>query len=267
MRRPLAVFTIVQEEPEFFHRWLDHYCRQVKDPGDIYVLDHVSTTGWTATLKTLQRGRSFNLLQVHNTASFDHAWLADTVSQFQSFLLQSYDAVLFVEVDEIVVLRNAKPLFDRACRLLGGEMAVRCSGYEVVHRPGEAALDPDQRPWLSQRKWWYPSVIYSKTLLARTPLQWGQGFHSVIRGLKEPPARRPELLLLHLHKIDFDIARRKHNRTARRNWSKTDRDRRRGYQNAISDPNELWEWFGKNIDAPNRDAPFVEIPNDIKELV
>ena len=69
-----------------------------------------------------------------HTASFDHEWLRDTVQTFQRFLLQSYECVLFVEVDEFVYSNDGKPVMDFIDIFLASDChAVRCHGFQLVH--------------------------------------------------------------------------------------------------------------------------------------
>jgi len=113
--RDLAVFTIVQDEPEFIHPWVNHYKKHVAEAGDVYVLVHPPTgpdgelmkssemPAWRRAEALLTEHHGVVLIPVHHTCAFDHQWLCDTVGRFQSFLLQSYDWVLFAEADEFVL--------------------------------------------------------------------------------------------------------------------------------------------------------------------
>jgi len=42
-KRDLAVFTIVQDEPEFIHPWINHYKKHVAETRDLYILVHPAT--------------------------------------------------------------------------------------------------------------------------------------------------------------------------------------------------------------------------------
>src|SRR6516164_10454982 len=97
IRRHAAVFTIVQNEPIFLPLWLRYY-REHFHMDDIFVLDHDCTCQ-----TTIYPAQNVNRVPVHNGASFDHSWLLATVTAFQKFLFQSYEQVLFAEVDEIVL--------------------------------------------------------------------------------------------------------------------------------------------------------------------
>ena len=235
--------------------WLDHYSRYF-DPDDLYVIDHGSTDESTAGL-----GGRCRLIPVHRTASFEHRWLRSTVEAFQRFLLQSYETVLFAEVDELVVadprrysgLDHYIDALDRP--------AARCSGFNVVHEPGEPALQFDQ-PLLAQRHYWRASLDYCKRLVSRIPLRWSEGFHREFNAPDDPVD--PELMLIHLHRIDYDACLARHRSTAARNWSEEDIARGDGTQNRIDAPDEFDQWFRA---GPDLDAPRELIPDHIRRLL
>ena len=147
MKRGAAVFTIVQNEPVFLTVWSRYYQRYFSRE-DMFVLDHESTdAGTLAVAQELHR------VPVHRAESFNHRWLRDTVVHFQAFLLQSYEQVLFVEVDEIVAMdprtgeHAGVRLLDQVFGILAGT-GERPSGpvepVEVVSEPGgvKRALHP-----------------------------------------------------------------------------------------------------------------------------
>jgi hypothetical protein len=233
--RARAAFTIVQDEPEFLPLWLAYYGRHFA-PEDLYVLDHDSSDGSTAALE----GRC-NVVAVHRDTSFDHQWLRATVERFQAFLLSSYDTVLFAEVDEFVV---ADPEHhDGLGAYLDGlrEPAACCTGFNVVHYPDQEPPLRLGEPILAQRSWWHRSDLYSKRLVARVPLTWGQGFHDEARFRDIAPD--PSLLLVHLHRADYERCLARHRASAARTWSARDVESGQGYQNRIVDPGEFRHWF------------------------
>ncbi len=170
LKRKAAVFTIIQDEPYFLPKWVAHY-RTLFPARDMYILNHGD--GPVTTNEGI-------VVPVHRTASFDHNWLRDTVQAFQRFLLQSYECVLFVEVDEIVFSNDGKPVMDFIDIFLASDChAVRCHGFEIVHmRDREPALQ-EGVPILCQRGFWSPSRMYSKILLSKRPLKWVIGFHDI----------------------------------------------------------------------------------------
>jgi hypothetical protein len=254
--RKRAAFTIVQNEPLFLPLWLQYYGRYF-DQADLYVLDHNSDDGSTAEV-----GTRCNLLRVHRDKSFDHAWLNATVTAFQTFLLQSYQRVLFAEADEIVVAEPTEydGLDDYIERC--PHPVARCTGFEVVHYPDEEPPLHFDRPVLAQRHYWHASGVYSKPLLSAVPMSWSLGFHEAIAF----PDLRPDpgLFLVHLHRIDYGACAARHRATAARNWNERDIRDRLGMHNRLVEEDEAFKsWFFRGEDNTHR----VRIPERLKMLL
>ncbi len=253
--RARAAFTIVKNEPVMLPIWLDYYGRYF-EPDDLYVLDHDSSDGSTTGLE----GRC-RVVPVHREASFDHRWLRSTVESFQGFLLGSYGTVLFTEVDEFVVAdpRSYDGLDAYIERLEGP--AARCAGFNVVHKPDELPLRFDA-PLLEQRRYWHASQQYSKRLLTRMQLRWSEGFHEEYNAPDDPPD--PALMLVHLHRIDYDTCLARHRAAAARDWSEEDVILGYGAQNRVTEPDEFEQWFRQ---GPDLDAPRELIPEHVRPLL
>ena len=301
--RDLAVFTVVQVEPEFIHPWINHYKKHVADPGDIYVLVHAptrtkeaeskpphATSAWSAAQALMVDHHGVAVMPVHHASAFDHHWLAATVSKFQSFLLQSYRWVLFAECDEFILptpgtRQRAETLLDFVSSL-GPDVtpAIRTTGFEIVRQEDElplpAALYQDGRnvsltaaQMIDGCKFWYRSNRYSKTLLARTPMEWGLGFHEVAAPAQAAAiaaaAPSSRLTLVHLHKVDFDLALTRSRRSRARTWSKVDIERRRGFQNRIDNEIELRLFWREDHDTEQPMLPgrLMEILPGLKKAL
>ena len=257
-RRSRAVFTIVQNEADFLPLWLDYYGRHF-DPADVYVLDHDSADGSTEAI-----GELCTVVPVHREQSFDHVWLKSTVEEFQSFLLGSYDAVLFAEADEFVV---AEPLrHDGLAAYVDGleGPAACCTGYNVVHYPEEekAPLRFDQ-PLLRQRGYWHRSPKYSKRLIGRIPLAWTIGFHFESNAPEVLPD--PSLYLIHLHRVDYDHCLARHRAAVERTWNQDDLEQGLGRESRVVDVDAFREWFfaGDDLEGSEREP----IPERIRALL
>jgi hypothetical protein len=252
--RARAAFTIARNEPVMLPLWLSYYERYF-DPDDLYVLDHDSSDGSTEGLE----GRC-RVVPVHRQTC-DHHWLKSTVELFQAFLLRSYDTVLFADSDEFVLAdpRRYAGLDDYIAKL--ARPAARCAGFNVVHQPDESPLRFDA-PLLAQRQYWHASLTYSKRLLSRIPLRWSYGFHQEYNAPDDPPD--PELLLVHLHRVDHDTTLARHQAAAARDWNEVDIVNGYGMQNRIVDPSEFEEWFYRGADL---DAPPELIPEHIRSLL
>ena len=235
--RKSAIFTIAQNEPVFLPLWTDYYSRYFDD-SDIYILDHLSNDP-----KTIQTASKYNHIRVYNNYSFDHSWLKNTVESFQQFLLKSYNYVLFSETDEIIFPNpDHSKLNLRDYINFTTQSIVSAQGYELVHdRVHEPKINL-QNPILSQRKWIQPSKTYSKTLLANCPLKWTPGFHEIHNDINQNNIVK-DLILLHLHRMDFDLAWEKCEFTTQRNWNPECIKQGAGYQNRISNLSDFEKWF------------------------
>ena len=244
--RRRAVFTIVQNERRFLPLWLRYYRRHF-EADDIYVLDHDSTDGATEGLEG-----SCNVVPVHREHSFDHMWLVGVVEDFQAFLLRSYQMVLFAEADEFVVADPARHAgLAEYVESMPAPVAC-CTGYNVVHYPDEPPLRFDE-PVLRQRAYWHPSPQYSKRLLAKVPLRWNVGFHGEFNA---PMARPdPELLLVHLHRADFESCLERHRAAASRPWPEGDLRWNLGWHQRVVETDEFRDWFfhGEDLECSVRE--------------
>lgn len=244
-----AVFTLVRDEAVFLPIWLRYYSRFF-DASDMHVLDHGSTDGST-------QGGPFVRVPIEHP-KIDVVWFRDKVQAYQHELLRRYDAVLYVDVDEIVApdpswgtLGDYLDVF----RSLGSSIA-RCRGYEMIHvRDSEPSLDLS-RPIMEQRCHWFANRMYSKPALAQVPLQWTPGFHEC-RGLKQEPD--PNLYLIHLHRMDYELCRERHRARAVAAWNERDVKHSWYYQMRVQDEPEFGRWFYKDT-VSSGEVPLVVEP-------
>ncbi|MGW4913692.1 RICIN domain-containing protein [Streptomyces sp. NPDC004270] len=229
-RNTRAVLTLVRDEPEFLPIWLDYYSRFFA-PEDIYVLHHQPPPDFRPTNRFIH-------IPVHQEV-FSCDWQRDLVQQHQHELVDRYDTVLCTDVDEIVA---PDP---RYCDLGAyidqfDDDYVNCTGYEVLHlKDKEPAFDSAAKV-LSQRSTWFPNSLYSKPLLARVPMVWDGGFHwRTDGGTKQDP----HLYLIHLHRMDYEICLKRHQRRSEHLVTQDDIDNCRGYQNRIVAPEDFHIWF------------------------
>jgi hypothetical protein len=260
--KPLAVFTITQNETRFLPVWLNRYTQEVPTE-DIFVLDH-QTTGDAADamIEACQSAGVENILPVVHEQSYDSFWLTLTTRYFQQFLLSSYRAVLFTAVDEIVLPLEGS-LVDYATKMTAGPHVA--TGYEILHfKDEEKAIDWEQ-PLVAQRQRCYQCRQYSKPLISTAPLYWGAGWFAAtnVPAAQEPD---PNLLLLHLHKIDYDECLRSHREKAARTWKPEERNEGVFRHNMVDDAEMLSRWMLANVDDPANYAQPLEIPERLKEF-
>lgn len=223
-----AVMTLVRDEKDFFPVWLDYYSRHFA-PEDIHVLDHGSTDGSTDR-------DGFVRIPVESETT-DNRWMLEQVQGLQSRLLESYDAVLVADVDEIIVpdpdlgeLRDYVTGFS--------EGFVNCLGYEVLHLPEREPPIDFSRPLMPQRSYWFAAEGYDKPALATEPVPYEIGRHSRTDGKLNLD---PDLRLIHLHRVDHDLCLARHRERA--GWFSA-ADRKAGYgahiRVAADDAFERW---------------------------
>jgi hypothetical protein len=298
--RELAIFTIVQDEPEFIHAWVNHYKKHVADPRDLYVLIHLPSrpdgqpmrsdemAAWHRAQALMTHHHLVTAVPVHHSSAFDHRWLSETVAQFQSFLLRSYEWVLFAEADEFVLpmpdpSSSGKTLYD-VVRVLGVNPppAVRATGFEIVQQVGEPPVAPQlyndgtnvnltAADLIHSCQFWYRTDKYSKTVLASVPLRWEVGFHKTDGVAQEIATGAPSkfLALVHLHKADFDLALGRLRRSRARKWSQLDVEHQLGWQNRIDNVAGLRAYWGMDVDTekPLESGRLEPIAHGIKEAL
>ncbi len=229
-RRRAAALTIVHNEPVFLPIWLRFYSHFFA-ADDIYVLDNDTTDGSTD-------GDGFVRVPV-SRGQIDMTWMVETVQEFQRELLERYDVVLFSDVDEIVTpMPEWGSLRDYLDRL--DEEFVNPLGYEVLHlRDREPPLDVS-RPVLDQRGHWFAHDGYDKPVLATVPMTWVEGFHKSADGRHNYD---PDLRLIHLRRMDFDLGYARRQDRAARPWAEADVSREMASDHRALEAADYERWF------------------------
>lgn len=268
-RKDLAAFTIVQNEDVFSRIWVDYYS-QFFDKQNMYVLNHDSTTA--QSLKHLEdfKAEGVNVVDVHNKVSFDHTWLKNTVQKFQSNLLQKYKVVLFAEADEIITINpiNMHPRLDDYIidRFKDGERrCIRCIGFNIQHDPETEDPIDLGKPLLKQRSKWRRTYMFDKPLISNYPINWHIGYHWIEGNTKQPVDKH--LILVHLHKLDYEMCKKKHTEQSKRNWSKKDIRGRVGTHNLMSEGPGFNKWFFSGSTFQKKHNDLVNYPEFIKNVV
>ena len=160
----VAALTIVRDEPFFLPLWHRHYSRAFA-PDDLYCLHHVTTSEQVADPAFAEALSLFRKDRVECVVEplFDPVWLRKVVTDRVGTLLAAgYSAVLFAEVDELLVPANGSLATYVAGFANSGRTAVRCIGWEVHHdMTSEPSLDLS-RPVLAQRGRWHRNAKYDK---------------------------------------------------------------------------------------------------------
>jgi hypothetical protein len=207
--RRRALLTMVHNESVFLPLWLRYYS-QFFAPEDIYVLDNETTDGSTDR-------EGFHRIPVSN-ARVDHTWMVDVAERHQRELLESYELVMVTDVDEIIALAPARGDLGSYLDRFDDEW-VNCLGYELIHmHDREPPLRLDE-PILDQRGWWYVNGAYDKAAIATVPMDWKPGFHGRTDNRFHYD---PDVVLFHLHRMDYELCRQRHLVRSRKPWANSD---------------------------------------------
>lgn len=254
LKRKRAIFVMVQNEPIFLPIWLKYYSKYFSG-DDIYIFNHRTTD---KSLETSKKKFSFNEIYLDYPYSFDHRWFKFVINTVQRHLLKFYEFVVFTDIDEIIL--PTSPGFGDLDDYIDGIKTdyVRCKGFDLIHlKDKEPVFDP-AKPVLAQRKFWYPTRWYDKTLISRVPLTWKMGNHQVT---KRESNQDTTLLLIHLHKLDFDMCWNKNLEKAKLNWNKYDVEKGQGFQNRISQMEDFKKYY---YHWPFQKLPIEEIPESLR---
>lgn len=241
MRAPLAVVTMVYNEPVFLPVWLRHYASQAGMTA-CHVIDHGSDDGSTSALPC-------NILRLPRSPQ-DDARRTRMIGLFCASLLEWYEAVIYCDVDEILVADPA--LYGSLTELSQARPApcLTATGFDLLHRVTvEPALD-FSAPILAQRSALRFSAAMCKPCLIREPVTWSPGFHSIREDLPNP---NPALMLFHLRYCDVDEGLKRLARTRTQPWCSEDAG---AHQRMLDEP---WrEMLGNMAGLPFQPATLGE---------
>ena len=230
--RKNAMVTIVKDENVFLPVFLRYY-RQFFDDCDIYIFDNDTTDG------SIERHvpPGVNVEAASSPHAFDHRFVVNQMNGAKTRLLADYDTVIHADTDEIMVPTSGplNTFLDQ-----NTEDVVTTTGYEVYHSVGKPDLDWSSTPLLEQREYWAGRPSMCKPAVLRANLDWGVGHHSIVQG--NTPAPNPELLLLHLHRIDWKTCVAENDRKAAYDWCPSEVQNGNGFQNRLVG-DKLEEWF------------------------
>jgi hypothetical protein len=254
-RKRRAVLTMVHNEPIFLPIWLAYYSRFFA-PEDIYVLDHETSDGST------NRDGFVRIPVSHE--SVDHMWMVRTLERQQRGLFERrYDVVLVTDVDEIVAPRPECGTLGEYIDRLDEEEFVTCYGYELIHLlDREGPFDPSKKV-LDQRRYWFQNGAYSKPALTMEPSRWEPGFHAREDGRRHVD---PDLRLIHLHRMDYDICLARHRYRRGRSWNERDLSENWARHNLIVDDDDFARWFYGDNSVDDLELIVQQMPASWKGL-
>ena len=200
MKKRCAIFTLVHNEKHFLPLWVFYYS-SLFGMENLYILDHESTDGSTNNLKC-------NVKIIRHNTLHDDDWMIEVLKEEQKRLLEEYDYVVCADADEFIIpdpdkYRNLSHYVDYMKE--NSIDAICCFGHEVIHkRHEEPPLDWSKPILVDQRRYWIDIEAYDKPIIASKPLNWSLGRHI---DLSKKIERDEDLILVHLHRVDFEMCR------------------------------------------------------------
>ncbi|NHO31010.1 glycosyltransferase family 2 protein [Acetobacter fallax] len=203
----LAVVTMAYNEGELLPVWCRHYAAAA-GAAQCYVIDHGSTDGSTESLGEVNRVRIPRSPQ-------DDTRRTRFLSEFCASLLNWYDAVIHVDVDELLVADPSRfpslSAYASAVEPGGVRTAI---GFDVIHQQDEEPAIDWARPISEQRHWLRFSSAMCKPVLIRRAVTWAPGFHCI----DDTPAF-DDLYLFHLRYADQPSGLARLTRTREQPWA------------------------------------------------
>ncbi len=178
-------------EADFVPIWLRHYARQVGAQNCVLV-DHGSDDGST------NAAGAARVIRLRRSPQ-DDAWRAALIGDLCAELLGRYDAVLYADIDELLLADPAQfaDLADYAARMAGD--VATAIGLDVQHLPGEEPPFDPAHPLGAQRRWARFASSMCKPAVVRRPVAWAPGFHCAA----DAPVAFDALYLFHLRYVDL----------------------------------------------------------------
>jgi hypothetical protein len=245
MKKKCAVFTKARNERVFLPIWLNHYSKFFPQE-DIFVLDHLTDDGSTENLQC-------NVERLDYELAWDEDWRMKIVQNKVQELLNFYECVIYTDTDELIFSPHLPldKIIDEF--LLTEQSFLTCTGYEIMQDENTEKAFDFNLTIMEQRSFWFKCHIYDKTLITKIPLNWSYGFHEILQLEKN---YHQELILLHLHRIDWKYMLERH--LEHFSWKQKERYGI-SWQYQLSQESDIRAFFESYIND------LVEIPENIKE--
>jgi hypothetical protein len=244
--RKVAVFTVVRDEGRMLQKWLNYY-GPMFGYENTYILDNDTKDGSTHNLPCSIRGISCG-------EAYNNSWLCENVKEFQKELLsRGYDYVVFADCDEFLWHPDGLNNYIQTTK----HPDIRATGYELIHMPDVEPPIDYERPIMSQRSFWFRLPLYDKTLISNHPMDWKVGLHKTGNG---SGFQDNSLLLIHLHRFDFNETLRRHERALNLPWHEPEVQKGFHHARSIGDEYSVWYFKSRLYRRNYRDIPESALP-------
>lgn len=243
MQPSVAVITTVYNEDVLLPIWLRYYGSHL-GREHLYVIDDGSTDGSTTGLDGV------NVIRLERSP-IDQDSRVLSISLFHAEMLRHYDAVIFTDVDEFLVVDPLVRLglVDYIARHAGAH--TNALGFDIIHNQFAEPAYSHEIGVFGQRRYLKFSRAYCKQLIHKQPVLWSPGFHNS----NCPVDLGVGLYLFHLRALDYELSRRRINNRNTLAWSQRSLDKGQGVQNRLSDVAYLRMFFMEAAEAFGLAAP------------
>lgn len=242
--KTVKVFTYLDRETSpFLPLWIKYYTENIK--ADLTILRR------NAHLGNLKLSTDIEVIEIDhlldNFQSGERVVPSSIFNEYQKESLQSYDVVIYCDLDEFIVHEN----LDEVVRSDFSTCLVT-TGVEIVQRH---SIDPDfnfKESVISQRNYMVKSTWYDKPLIVSSPITWelGKHNHNTFNNYVEG------LYLVHLGRICLNTHLTLNQESINMYPSST-------YLEKFDK-----DWYIQNFNNPfHTEQPMVEIPDNVKTLL
>lgn len=194
-KKTLAIVTMVYNEGRQLPRWIRHYLRHVEHASDLYVINHGSTDG---SVELAPMG--VNIMNLgRNDGNGLQSWRAKYVSIFVNRLKAKYNAVIYVDCDEYLVVDPdvSNSLYSY---IKNGGSSTHSIGFDVLHdRASEPPLNDNLISEVRSKIQFVASMCKPVIASNIDLVKWQSGFH--VSNMKPVHG---DLYLFHARYADVD---------------------------------------------------------------
>ena len=222
-KKSVVVFTMVHDQPEFQKIWIEYYSQF---NFDLIMLEHVLNE---KEVETVQED-GYERRKIFNAEFFNFKWMSETTRNLQRQLLKQYDTVIYTDIDELIVPMDGN--LEEYCENNTNDIT-KCKGWNLI-----------------DKEYLVASKEMSKPLVTRVPTTWHYGWHRCT----EICIRDQTLWLIHLHRMDYDLAKKDWESRQLLKWNKESEERGLAWQDHFDTEAEFKKWYYENkkrgIDIP-----------------